>query len=92
MQRKIAGNVDSSGQLSTGEKFADIRELKRLLQQDERFNRCLTEKLMTFALGRELGFSDRVYVDQVLQKIAANGYGLRTLVHAIVESPAFLTP
>ncbi|OWK37918.1 hypothetical protein FRUB_07038 [Fimbriiglobus ruber] len=88
-----AGNVDPSGQLATGEKFADVREFKRLLLQNEdRFAHCLTEKLMTFALGRELGFSDRDYVDGVLKSSAANGRGLRTLVHAIVESPAFVAP
>ncbi len=88
-----AGNVDPSGQLSTGEKFADVREFKRLMvQNEERFARCLTEKLMTFALGRELGFSDRDNVDGVLKKSAAKGRGLRTLVHAIIESPAFVMP
>jgi hypothetical protein len=86
-----AGNVDPSGQLSTGEKFADVREFKRLmLNNDERFARCLTEKLLTFALGRELGFSDREAVDTVLQQSTKNGRGLRTLVHEIVACPLFV--
>jgi len=88
-----AGNVDPSGVLSTGEKFSDLRELKQLLLKNEdRFARCLTEKLMTFALGRELGFSDRDAVEDVLKRHAAEGSGLRSLVHAIVESPPFVTP
>ena len=88
-----AGDVDPSGQLPTGEKFADVREFKRLLlQNDARFTRCLTEKLMTFALGRELGFSDRDHVDSVMGQSAAKGRGLRSLVHAIVESRAFAMP
>lgn len=88
-----AGNVDPSGTLSTGEKFADIKEFKRLLtQQEDRFARCLTEKLTTFALGRELGFSDREAIEGILKQNAASGRGLRSLVHAIVESPIFVTP
>ncbi|WP_254508475.1 DUF1592 domain-containing protein [Anatilimnocola floriformis] len=88
-----AGKVDPSGQLSTGEKFADLRELKRLLvQQEDRFAHCLTVKLMTFALGREMGFSDRKPIAEIQQQAAAQGNGLRTLIHTIVASPAFSTP
>lgn len=88
-----AGKVDPSGQLSTGETFADVREFKkRLLQDDERFARCLTEKLMTYALGRELGFSDREQVEAIRKQTAEKGHGLKTLIHAIVSSPAFATP
>ncbi len=88
-----AGEVDPSGVLSTGEPFADLRELKTLLVRNEpRFARCLTEKLTTFALGRELGFSDREAVDEILRRHAADGNGLRSLIHAIVESPTFAAP
>jgi len=88
-----AGKVDPSGVLSTGERFADLRELKQhLLKSEERFARCLTEKLMTFALGRELGFSDRDAVDAIRKRNLAEGGGLRSLVHAIIESPTFKTP
>jgi hypothetical protein len=48
--------------------------------------------MMTYALGRELGFSDRDYVNGVLEKIKTKERGLRTLVHAIIESPVFVTP
>jgi Protein of unknown function (DUF1592)/Protein of unknown function (DUF1588)/Protein of unknown function (DUF1585)/Protein of unknown function (DUF1587)/Protein of unknown function (DUF1595) len=88
-----AGDVDPSGQLSTGEKFAGVREFKQLLlKNDERFAHCLTEKLMTFALGRELGFSDRDRVDAVMKQSAGKKHGLRSLVRAIIESPAFAMP
>jgi hypothetical protein len=88
-----AGAVDPSGQLMSGEKFADVREFKRLLLKDEaQFSRCLTEKLMTFALGRELGFSDRELIGLIVKKVAEKGNGLRTLIHAIIESDAFVTP
>jgi hypothetical protein len=88
-----AGNVDPSGQLSTGEKFADVKEFKNLLLQNEdRFAKCLTEKLTTYALGRELGFSDREAIEDILKQNATKDRGLRSLVHAIVESPVFVRP
>lgn len=87
------GKVDPSGRLSSGEQFADVREFKRLmLENDPRFARCLTEKLVTYALGRELGFSDRELVDAILAKAATKGGGLKTLIHAIIQSPVFSTP
>lgn len=88
-----AGNVDPSGQLSTGEKFADVKEFKKLLLQNEdRFAKCLTEKLTTYALGRELGFSDREAIDDILKQNVTQDRGLRSLVHAIIESPVFVRP
>lgn len=88
-----AGNVDPSGELSTGDKFADVKDFKKLLlQKEDLFARCLTEKLTTYALGRELGFSDREAIDDILKKNAAEDRGLRSLVHAIVESPLFVRP
>jgi hypothetical protein len=79
--------------LSTGEKFADVKEFKNLLLQNEdRFAKCLTEKLTTYALGRELGFSDREAIEDILKQNATKDRGLRSLVHAIVESPVFVRP
>ena len=56
--------VDSTGKLPTGEAFQDIREFKALLKRDpDRIARCLAEKLLTYGLGRGLGFSDRETVE-----------------------------
>jgi hypothetical protein len=83
-------DVDASGTTTSGEPFQDIREFKRLLMQDKaRFVRCLTEKLTTYALGRELGFSDRAEIERIASELEANGDGLRSLVKAIVLSETF---
>ncbi|WP_197443337.1 DUF1592 domain-containing protein [Lignipirellula cremea] len=90
---KDTAEVDASGVLSSGETFADIREFKRLLlTQREPFSRCLAEKLTTYALGRELGFSDREAIRSIVEHTLRHGNGLRSLVHAIVQSPAFQQP
>ena len=82
--------VDASGQLLSGEKFADIRGFKKLLvDRKDQFAHCLTEKLLTYGLGREMGFSDRPAIDAIAQNTAKRGGGLRALVHEIVQSETF---
>ena len=52
--------IDASGRLLTGESFHDVRDLKRILKDRHYldFYRCLTEKLLTYALGRGLDYHD----------------------------------
>lgn len=84
-------DVDASGKLETGETFSGIREFKALLVNDkDRFAKCLTEKVLTYALGRELGFSDRPTVEAIATATIDKGYGLRTLIHQVTTSQAFL--
>ena len=84
--------VDASGKLASGEEFADVREFKKLLlAHSNAFARCLTEKLFTYALGRELGFSDRDAIDALVKQTAKEGNGVRSLIHSIAESDIFAT-
>ncbi|HEV7281969.1 MAG TPA: DUF1592 domain-containing protein [Pirellulaceae bacterium] len=83
-------DVDASGTMTTGQSFEDIRQFKQLLVADKaRFVRCLTEKLTTYGLGRELGFSDREAIERLARQTEKQGDGLRTLVKAIVLSETF---
>ncbi|MEZ0276844.1 MAG: DUF1592 domain-containing protein [Roseimicrobium sp.] len=90
---KEGAPVDATGHLATGEPFADIREFKKLLvKQQDAFAHCLAEKLMTYATGRTMGFSDREPLDAITKQAASKGNGLRTLVHEIVASDLFAAP
>lgn len=85
--------VDAKGRLPDGRSFTNIREFKRLLlDREEDFARCLTTKLFAYALGREMGFADRDEIETVVQRNAANGFGLRSLLRSIVTSPLFVQP
>ncbi|MFK8112383.1 MAG: DUF1592 domain-containing protein [Rubripirellula sp.] len=85
------GRVDTGGTLPTGESFTDIAQLKRLLlKQKNQFAHCLTEKMLIYALGREVGFQDRPVVESIVGKLSARGDGLRDLVELIVTSDAFI--
>ena len=83
--------VDASGQLPSGERFDDIRELRTLLiKRHEQFTRSLSEKLMTYALGREVEVGDRPVIDRICEQMAEPDAGLRDLIRAIVVSESFL--
>jgi hypothetical protein len=84
-------DVDSSGTLPDGRTFTGASGLRGILKsQSDLFTRNLTEKMLTFALGRGMELSDRATVDAVNRKLTAGGNRLSTLATAIVESEAFL--
>eukprot|EP01041_Mallomonas_annulata_P025665 gene25666-46753_t len=64
-------NIEVAGRLVTGERFASVRELKRILTHERRFDyyRCLTEKLLTYALGRGLTYRDTDTVDRIVEAL-----------------------
>ena len=82
--------VDSAGALPDGRPFKDVRELKGLLVQDERpIARNLARQLTVFATGAPVRFSDREEVERILHAARPSGYGVRSIVHAIVQSDLF---
>jgi hypothetical protein len=86
-------DVDASGTMPDGQAFADIREYKRLLLQDDTaMLRALTRLLLSYALGRELGFADRPEVEQIVTRVKAGNSGLRSLLHEVVQSKLFRAP
>ncbi|MFT4548717.1 MAG: hypothetical protein ACI9MB_002670, partial [Verrucomicrobiales bacterium] len=86
-----AATVDASGKLASGEAFESIREFKQLIDADT-FSRTLTERILTYALGREMGFSDRAAIDEIAKAAKAKGNGFRTLLHEIIHSDIFQNP
>ena len=49
----------------------------------------LTTKLLTFATGRDMGFSDRPVIADIVNKAQPNGYRIRDLIELVVVSEAF---
>jgi hypothetical protein len=82
--------IDSSGTLPSGQSFRGPAELKMILKaRSPEFARCLTEKLLTYALGRGLEDYDHCAVDQIVKTLAANRYKFSALVLAIAKSDPF---
>jgi mono/diheme cytochrome c family protein len=83
--------IDPSGKLATGEEFSNIQELKHLLVKDhaEDFYRTLTQKLLTYGLGRGLDYYDVETVDQIVDRIEKSGGKPSALLAGIIESAPF---
>jgi len=83
--------LDTSGILVTGEKFEGVAELRRVLAGPRKkdFQRCLTEKLLTYALGRGVEYYDAPAVDGIIEKAEQAGGGLREILHGLTESAPF---
>jgi len=87
----VAKAVDASGETEDGKSFANIDELKSLLLRDEdQLARNLAEKIVLYATGAEIDFADRVVIEQIVRDTKAKKHGLRSLMHAVVQSPLFL--
>jgi hypothetical protein len=83
--------VEEGYTMSDGTQFSNIQEYKQiLLRQPDRIARNLAQKLLTYATGAPVQFADRPVVEEVLRQTAPERHGLRSLVHRIVETPAFL--
>jgi hypothetical protein len=87
---RLGPPVDAAGELNGGQKFANMADLQKLmLASQDRVARCVTEKLLTFATGRPMGFSDRGEIERLVGQSKAKGHMMRDLVHAIVQSEIF---
>ena len=61
------------------------------LQNAKRQRLFWATKLLVFATGREMGFSDRPVIDEIMREAGAKGHGVRDLLHAVIRSDLFLT-
>jgi hypothetical protein len=82
--------VDATGTLPDGQRFATPGQMRTaLLSHLPQFSRTLTEKMLTYALGRALKPHDRRAVESVQRALSADGYRTRTLIHQVVRSLPF---
>jgi len=87
----VGAAIDATGQLPTGETFQNIHELKRILAaQPRQLARNLLYHLVLHATGTPVGFADRAEVEAMLDACANDGYCVRDLILALVQSKIFL--
>ncbi|WP_298869217.1 DUF1592 domain-containing protein [uncultured Gimesia sp.] len=83
--------IDSSGLLPDGQTFNGPIELITILEkQKQGFCRSLTEKMLTYAIGRGIEFYDKCAIDEITTNFTAKGYRFSALVTEIVLSDPFL--
>jgi mono/diheme cytochrome c family protein len=85
--------IDAAVKLPDGTAIDGVDELKRycLEKKSEEFSRALVRKLMAYALGRSLEWTDRPSVDSLSRQFAQSDYRLRSLIEEIVLSKNFRT-
>lgn len=83
--------VDATGELFTGESFKNIRELKHILATNhhQEIYRTLTEKLLTYALGRGVEYYDVPTMDHIVGRLERGGGRFSELLMGIIESAPF---
>ena len=83
--------IDPSGELPGGRKFKNPSELMVLLAEEKKleFCRCLTEKMLTYALGRGLDAYDRCTVKEIVKRLEENEFRFQTIITEIVQSNPF---
>ncbi len=83
--------IDATGKLVTGESFKDVRDLKHILatQHLDEFYFCLTQKMLTYALGRGPEYYDVPTIDKIVENIKKNDGRFSAMLMGIVDSAAF---
>ena len=83
--------IDATGKLPDGAEFAGPAGLKKLLLSSYRedFVTTITEKLLTYGLGRGLEYYDKPAVRSITRQAAGDDYRLSAIITAIVESTPF---
>jgi hypothetical protein len=88
--REAGDVIDASGQMVTGLKLNGPDDMRAaLMAKPEQFVQTLTMKLMTFALGRTVEFSDMPTVRAIVRDAARNDYRFSSLILGIVKSEPF---
>ena len=83
-------DIDTAGQLPDGTAFEGISDLRQILiNRKTQFARCLTEKMLTYALGRGLEYYDRPTIERIVTALETNDYKFSVLITEIVKSDPF---
>ena len=90
--RSIDGGqpIDTAGELPDGSKFSDVAQLRELLvSPPDRFVETVTEKLLTYAIGRGVEYYDLPAIRQIVRDAKDDGYRWSAIILGIVKSVPF---
>jgi hypothetical protein len=85
--------IEPAGLMPDGKRrFDSPQEMKKLMLDDrDAFLAGLADAIMTYGIGRTIGYADQAEVERIVAATARQGYGVRTLLHEIVKSKPFQT-
>ncbi len=83
-------DIDTAGQLPDGTSFEGFSDLKHILKnRKKQFAQCLTEKMLTYAIGRGLEYYDRPTIERIVTELETKDYRISVLITEIVKSDPF---
>ncbi len=84
--------IDASAKMIDGTEFVGVDGLREvLLQKEDLFLNCITSKMLTYALGRELGIADQPVVKKIVNDLQSDQRNMAYLIEKIIESDLFQT-
>lgn len=87
---RLGQPVDASGVTPDGTAFDGIEEYKQwLMQQQDQIARHFLSQLIAYSTGAEIQFADRPELETMLKESRDYGYGIRSLIHTVVQSDLF---
>jgi hypothetical protein len=90
---RVGPPVQKGGQLADGRSFVDFVEFRELLLEDpDTIARSLAKKLLVYGCGRPVTNADQAVVDAVVAAAREHEFGLRSMIHAVVDSEMFVRP
>ncbi len=84
-------DVEKGFTTPNGRPFQEITEYRRILLEDrDQLARSVASKLLIYATGADLQFADREVIEQIVRDTRATNHGLRSILHAVVQSRYFM--
>jgi len=91
IEYKIGKIVNASGELRDGRTFKDTAQFIDLLAADDvTIAQAFVGHLARYATGSDINFADRAEIHRIVMETKKERYGLRSLIHALAQSPLFL--
>ena len=89
--KEMTNTIDARGELPDGTAFEGAKELQETVKTKMRdqFVRCLTEKMLIYALGRGMEYFDECTIDKLITDIKQDDYRFSDLIVAVVSSDPF---
>jgi hypothetical protein len=85
-----ASKIDATGVLPSGQTFNGPAELKQILsKRKDEFCKCLSGKMLTYAVGRELNDNDKCFIEKIARRAGEENYKLSSIVVEVVKSRPF---
>lgn len=91
-KRFTGPKIDSGYQMADGRRFANLDEFRKLVAAEPRkLAANVAEKMLAYGTGAPISFADREAVEAIADTVGRDNFGLRSILHAVVTSPVFLS-